>query len=54
MKNQTQNQNWNHIFEKTLKSRIIKRLAIVSSLGSLELGLAFKTRIETKTNLFFP
>jgi hypothetical protein len=40
-------------FEKTLKSRVNKRLVIVSRLGSLELGLAFKTRTQTKTNFFF-
>jgi hypothetical protein len=39
-------------FEKTLKSRVNKILAIVSSLGFLELSLAFKTRTQTKTNFF--
>jgi hypothetical protein len=39
-------------FEKTLKSRVNKRLVIISSLGSLELGLAFKTRTQIKPIIF--
>ncbi len=42
----------NFSFGKTLKSRVNKRLIIVSTLGSLEWGLVFKTRTQTKTNYF--